>query len=187
MQMDLVDTRSACREIFCNCCYNAREISAFVAQHVNFETIFFSKQLIFFHKSSISKNDKTATREWPPTCVDSTCSNLQLFKGETFDFQQSKFEAVFLGLGVVYSCDFCVRDSPQSVITRQKTSLRLNTNYSLYTLVCLWNIKKYGSTFQLGMAGVDAGLFKGGARKKKIERVSARNFQPRLFIITVFP
>ena len=34
----------------------------------------------------IAKNDMTATREWPPACVDSNCSNQQMLEGEIFDF-----------------------------------------------------------------------------------------------------
>ena len=92
---------------------------------------------MLFRKNNIAKNDTTATKEWPPVFVHSNCSNLQLSEGEIYDFCSPSFEVVFLGLGVVYSCDFCCRDSPRSVITRQQTTLQLNINYSLYTLFCL--------------------------------------------------
>ena len=53
---------------------------------MDFDAIFsYSKQLIFFCKSNIAQSDKTATREWPPACVDSNCSNQQLFECEIFD------------------------------------------------------------------------------------------------------
>ena len=69
----------------------------------------------------------------PPACVDPNCSNQQLLEGEIFDL----FEAEFLGLGVVHSCDFRCRDSPQSVLTRQQTAPKLKINHSLYMLFCL--------------------------------------------------
>ena len=58
---------------------------------------------MFFCKSNIAKNDTTATREWPPACFDSNCSNMQLLKGEIFVFYCSLFEAIFHGLGAVYT------------------------------------------------------------------------------------
>ena len=41
---------------------------------------------IIFQKRNIAKNNTSATKEWPPACVKSSCSILQLFKGEIFIF-----------------------------------------------------------------------------------------------------
>ena len=66
------------------------------------------------------------------TAITSNCSKVRFLI-----FWYSRFDAVFLGLGVVRSCDFRCRDGPQSVLTRQQTAPQLKINYSLYTLFCL--------------------------------------------------
>ena len=65
---------------------------------------------------------------------------LPWFKGEILVFLLSKFEAVFLGLGIVYSCDSSCQDSPQSIKFIQQTTSQSTINYSLYKLFCLYNI-----------------------------------------------